>query len=108
MQESSLKHEDLPATVPLWVHGDGVEYADGKTMMVYSWGSVLNSGPSLSSSLLLLAFPKDCAMSATWETLWSHIVPSFSKLQAGKTDIVHNYRFTIWQVMGDQDFLPMS
>ena len=104
MQESSLKHEDLPATVPLWVHGDGVEYADGKTMMVYSWGSVLNSGPSLSSSLLLLAFPKDCAVSATWETLWSHIVPSFSKLQAGKTDIVHNYRFTIWQVMGDQEF----
>ena len=61
MQESSLKHEDLPATVPLWVH-DGVEYADGKTMVVYSWHSVLNSGPSLSSSLLLLAFPKDCVV----------------------------------------------
>ena len=48
LKETSLTKADLPRVVPLWLHGDGVEYVDGR------------SCPSLQSSLLLFALPKDC------------------------------------------------
>ena len=60
LKETSLTKADLPRVVPLWLHGDGVEYVDGRSLTVFSFGSLLNQGPSLQSSLLLFALPKDC------------------------------------------------
>lgn len=73
-KESCLKQNDLEFTIPLWLHGDGVEFVDGRSLMSLSFGSILNAGPSLDSSLLLFAFPKDCTIAATtWEHVWAHI-----------------------------------
>ena len=105
-QEAGLQQNDLPHVIPLWIHGDGVEFVDGHSLMTLSFGSVLNVGPSLDSSLLLFAFPKDCADAKTWEHVWAHIVPSFLQMQQGVsaagTPLAGKWKFVIWQIMGDQ------
>ena len=107
--ESCLKQNDLEYTIPLWLHGDGVEFVDGRSLMALSFGSILNAGPSLDSSMLLFAFPKDCTIAATtWEHVWAHIAPSWVQLQAGLseqgTPIAGKYRFVIWHIMGDHEW----
>lgn len=79
-QETGLQQKDLPHWIPLWLNGDGVEFADGHSFMTLSFGSVLSVGPSLDSSLLLFAFPKDCADAKTWKHVWAHIAPSFLQM----------------------------
>ena len=44
--------------VPLMVHGDGVEYHNRDSLMVWSWGCMLTEMPSLKQHMLLAAFPK--------------------------------------------------
>ena len=107
-QETGLQQNDLPHIIDLWLHGDGVEFVDGHSLMTLSFGSVLNVGPSLDSSLLLFAFPKDCADAKTWEHVWAHIVPSFLQMQQGLsaegTPLAGKWRFVIWQIMGDHEW----
>ena len=108
-KESCLKQNDLEFTIPLWLHGDGVEFVDGRSLMSLSFGSILNAGPSLDSSLLLFAFPKDCTIAATtWEHVWAHIAPSWVQLQTGLseqgTPVAGKYRFIIWHIMGDHEW----
>ena len=107
LKETSLTKADLPRVVPLWLHGDGVEYVDGRSLTVFSFGSLLNQGPSLPSSLLLFALPKDCQVAETNEQLWAHLLPGFENLQLGKMDdgtmIAGGFRFVIWSILGDQE-----
>ena len=51
--------EDL--TIPLFVHGDGVDFSNNDNLMVYSWGCLLSSTSTLLSHWLLAGFPKTVA-----------------------------------------------
>ena len=50
--------------IPLFIHGDGVEYSNKDSLMTYSWGALLSAMGSQDSSILLASFPKSC----TWQT----------------------------------------
>jgi len=50
--------------IPLFIHGDGVEYTNKDSLMTYSWGALLSAIGSQDSSILLATFPKSC----TWQT----------------------------------------
>ena len=58
-RETNLSKHDLKYCLPLWLHGDAVEYVDGRSLMIYSMGSLLATGSTLDTALLLAAIPKD-------------------------------------------------
>ena len=89
LQETGRSKASLSDCIPLWVHGDGVEYVDGRSLMVDSFGSVLAEGSSLDTSLLLLAVPKDICTDETWSDVFEGIVRSFTLLQ--KPGALHPY-----------------
>ena len=49
--------ESLSNVVPMFLHGDKVEFANDDSLMVWHMGSVLSTMSSLSSGLLLAATP---------------------------------------------------
>ena len=103
-KEAGLGWNDLQTAIPCWPHGDGVEYVDGRSLVVYSFGSALCQAPSLDSSLLICGYPKDTCLPETWEHLWAHVVPAFQDLQAGhRHGHSRGYRFILWHLVGDQD-----
>ena len=53
-------------SIPLFLHGDGVEYKNRDSMMVWSWGCKLGDQASLEKHMLLAAFPKSCTTRETW------------------------------------------
>ena len=53
--------------IPLFAHGDGVEYANTNNLMAFSWGSLLTSLGTLLSHWLLASFPKSCGTKETWQ-----------------------------------------
>lgn len=75
--------------IPLFVHGDGVEFQTRDSLMVWSWGSLLSTRASMDSSLLLTAIPKSCTTKVqpmtdwTWHPIWKQLKWSFSALLAG-------------------------
>ena len=106
LQETGRSKASLSDCIGLWVHGDGVEYVDGRSLRVYSFGSVLAEGSLLDTSLLLLAVPKDICTDDTWSDVLEGIVRSFTLLQ--KPGALHPYSFVIWSIQGDQDFFANS
>ena len=58
LQEMKWKRSDLNMVVPMYLHGDGVQFENNDSMMVYHMGSLLNPESSLDSGLLLAACPK--------------------------------------------------
>ena len=70
-------------TIPIFLHGDGVEFVREGSLMTWSWGSMLSKNSSLSSHLLLMAWPKSCQTSTTWHPLDQWISWSFSALSKG-------------------------
>ena len=56
--------------IPLFVHGDGVEFQSRDTLLCFSWGSLLGQGNSLENHLLLAAFPKLATSAETWPPIW--------------------------------------
>lgn len=63
--------------VPLFIHGDGVEYQDRDSLLTYSWGALLSSGSSQDSSLLLALWPKSCTIKGARNFVggtWHHIL----------------------------------
>lgn len=114
-------------TVPIFVHGDGCEFATRDSLMTWSWGSLLSKNPSLSSHLLLTAVPKSCSLPTTWRPLDDWISWSFAALTKGMHPDVDPYgrpltkglmaelagqpltkglhRGVIWSIQGDAEFL---
>ena len=70
-------------TLPLFLHGDGVEYQTRDSLMIYSWGSLLQQMSSLSSHFYIASFPKSCTVPETWDTMQEWICWSFAALQNG-------------------------
>ena len=113
-------------TIPFWIHGDGVEYHERDSLMVYSCGSLLGLNSSLDSSMMMGACAKTCTVEAsstcpgTWKAPWQEFVDAFHVLSAGvfpafcKDGRPHplagqrlhpkGYRCFVWVVEGDQDF----
>ena len=54
-RDTNLSKDDLKYCLPLWFHGDAVEYVDGRSLMVYSMGWLLATGSTLDTTLLLAA-----------------------------------------------------
>ena len=50
--------------IPCFIHGDGVEYQNGDSLMVFHWGSLLSTQSSMQSSLLIGSWPKSCTATA--------------------------------------------
>ena len=64
-------------TIPLFLHGDGVEYESRDSLMVWSFGGFLSQEKSLDSHLLLAAHPKTCTTKETWPQIWKVLAWSF-------------------------------
>ena len=56
-------------TIPIFVHGDGVEFVKDSSLMTWSWGSMLSQQSSLSTHLLITAWPKSCQTDNTWKPM---------------------------------------
>ena len=117
-------------TIPLWIHGDGVEFQDRDSLMVWTMGSLLSLQPALDSSLLMAANAKSRTVEesstcpGTWKEPWRHLVHAFLNLASGTfADVDADgfpealagesiatatagvvYRFIIWVIEGDHEF----
>lgn len=113
-------------TIPLWIHGDGVEYASNNNLMVWSWGPLMTNFSPLEAKFLLACFPKNCTAPETWVELMKYICWSFNALVKGfhpthdadgkplkKGDpfypmkgqpLATGYKGVLWSIQGDQDF----
>ena len=113
-------------TIPLWFHGDGVEFHERDSIMAYSFGSILSLLHALDSSCLMSANAKTCTVQesavcpGTWKTPWKHFCHGFGDLAAGvfsELDADGNphplagqkihpagYRAYIWTIEGDHEF----
>ena len=77
--------------IPMFIHGDKVEFQDRDSIMVWSVGSLLSSLCSMDSSLLLSAFPSSCTVEdsdlvsrdGTWSAIFKWLVWSLLALLVG-------------------------
>ena len=56
-------------TLPLFLHGDGVEYQTRDSLMIYSWGSLLQQMSSLSSHFYIASCARDMGHHARMDLL---------------------------------------
>ena len=114
--------------IPLFVHGDGVEFHSRDSLMVWSWGPMLSKLSSLENHLLMTAWPKSCSLGkGTWDPMWCWLQWSFKALAAGHHPgqdpwgkplekgspfwelqgqplHPHGYKGIIWCIIGDNEF----
>ena len=114
--------------IPLWIHGDGVEFQNRDSLLVFSMGFLLCVLASLDSSVYLAGFPKSCTVAAsaacagTWfaimkELHWSLLGCFFGKFpvtdsdgnpsrdpQAGCWLTDGHYRYVLWVFEGDHEY----
>ena len=115
--------EDASLVVPLFLHGDGVEYTGSDSLLAFSFGSILgNSGlkqsqechleQSLSSfdkCFLIASFPKSATSDSTWEELLKGIVWSLNALWEGVFPKVDQYGHKVsckWGNMCGETIIP--
>ena len=114
-------------TIPIFVHGDGVEYQSRDNLLVFSWGGLLASMNSLKEHMLLAAFPKSCTSPKTWPAIWKVLRWSLESLGKGihpsldwngkplekgspfyaqKGSPLHpkHYRCCVWSIIGDHEY----
>lgn len=123
----SLEKDWEKKTIPLFVHGDGVDYANNDNLLVFSWGCLASNLPTLLNHWLLACFPKSCGKKETWEAIWKHLHWSFEALACGrhptvdpdgkplgkgsvffsmKGQLLHpeGLKGVLWSVIGDHEF----
>ena len=122
-----------PHTVPLWLHGDGVEFQDRDSLLTFSFGSILSTTSAMDSSFLICCWPKSVTSKSpdpskdTWHTLhrvmaWSFqacflgvhpsqdhdgnaFKPGSMEEQLAGTPLCGSLRFVLWNFLGDQEYL---
>ena len=120
------------AFVPLWLHGDGVEYTEDDSLMVYTCGSVLTATSSMLAMFYLASFVKSVTAVLgkygvdTWMEVWNILAWSFEAawlgvhpaldwndqpFPAGSRCLEHagqllcaGLRFVVWNLIGDLEF----
>lgn len=78
-------------TIPIFIHGDGVEFQERDTLMVWSWGPLLSKASSLETNMLIGAIPKSCTASGTWSPAMQILVWSFNALLMGLRPSLDNF-----------------
>ena len=114
-------------TIPLFIHGGGVEFQSRDSLLVFSWGGVLGKGTSLKHHQLMAMWPKSCCTASTWGPIWQYLKWSFEALGKGlhpskdplgnpleKGSIFYElqgkplhakgFRAYVWNIMGDHEF----
>ena len=121
--------QDKAKTIPLFIHGDGVEYQGRDSLFIWNWGGLLNQFNSLSSHFLISAFPKSCTLDDTWAPIMSWVRWSLEALQdgvhpesgpegdplpkgfledlAGQPLAKGGYRAVVWSIQGDHGFYSL-
>jgi hypothetical protein len=116
--------------IPIFVHGDGAEFMTRDSLMIYSFGCVLNLFGSLDSHLLMGVFPKVATTKDTWPALWKWFSWSFHALQKGfhpsrnpdgkplekgspfyphkGKALASSFTAAIWTIIGDQEFFSLQ
>jgi hypothetical protein len=122
-----LSSTDRTSIVPLWMHGDGVEFSTD-SLLAFSFGSVLCKSSSLDASMLIAAWPKGATTDKrthpehTWDEVFHIIAWSFTALWegvhpradwngkplkdglAGKPLVPQRTRFCLWKLLGDLEY----
>ncbi len=122
-----LPQGERSSAVPLWLHGDGVEFSTD-SVLAFSLGAVLCGAPSMDSSFLVFAWPKTATAAqrhhgaSAWDEAFRAIARSFTALWEGRnpskdwqgrdvrdgsagTPIVPDgRRFCLWQLLGDLEY----
>ena len=122
----SLEKDWENTTIPLFVHGDGVEYSNNDNLLVFSWGCLASNLPTLLSHWLLACFPKSCGKKETWQEIWKHLGWSFEALACGKHPTLdpdgvplekgsvffpmkgkplhQGFKGVVWSIIGDHEY----
>ena len=123
--------KDLCRTVPLLLHGDGVEYVGTDSLEVLSIGPLLATGDSLDVLYAFALWPYSCTVKSktgqsTWQEPWKVFLWSFRALMSGKHPTVdyngkpfqpktkqaelagtyltnEKLKFVIWSISGDHE-----
>ena len=78
----SLERDWGNLCIPLYVHGDGVEFSKNDNFMVFSWGPLGSNLSTLLKHWPLACFPKSSKTNKTWEVVWKWLRWSFTALAA--------------------------
>lgn len=123
----TLKKDWKEKTIPIFVHGDGVEFQERDSLMVWSWGALGGLFSSLDNHVLIAVFPKSCSNQDTWKPLMSQLCWSLEALLNGTHPTVDHlgneimqgsnfyvekglpltswgFRCVVWSIQGDHDF----
>jgi hypothetical protein len=98
--------EELHQYIPLALHGDGVEFQNGDSLMTWHISSVLTNLAPIDGGLMIAAMPKTCTCPGTWGPMWDVICAGFIVLQSGQKDgkpIADGWKFVIWVLEGDHE-----
>ena len=115
--------------IPLFLHGDGVEFQSRDSLLTFSFGALAlgKAMTSLEANLYLAAFPKSSTHEKTWEPIWKLLSWSFTALGKGfHPEVDENghplekghpcwamkgmpltakgWKAQIWCIIGDQEF----
>jgi len=123
----TLKKDWKQKTIPIFVHGDGVEFQERDSLMVWCGGAVGGLFSSLDSHLLIASFPKSCTTDATWKPIMAQMCWSLKALMEGVHPCVDalgkeisstssffldkghpltpfGWRCVVWSIQGDHEF----
>ena len=121
------------STIPLWMHGDGVEFQDRDSLLVFSFGSLMTTTSSQDASFFIVGFPKSVTSKSrnpdqdTWQKLFEIMAWSFKACLEGRhpqTDYQGRpfsagseaarvagqlltpagHRFVLWSLLGDLEY----
>ena len=118
--------QDKALTIPLFMHADGAEYQVRDSLLIWSWGGLLNAFSSLAGHFLICGYPKSCTMQETWEPLMKWLKWSLEALQdgihpcvgpdeeplpkgsvferlAGQSLTAAGHRAVVWSLQGDHE-----
>lgn len=104
--------------IPVFVHGDGVEFQTRDSLLVYSWGFLLAQGASSDTSYLMACFPKSATTKqdkgrGTWDPILNQLRDSFcaafrgtwpSGPQEGEALVAGGFKLVLWSLLGDHDY----
>ena len=113
-------------TIPIWLHGDGVENAVRDSLMCWSSGPLMTNFPPLETKFLTSCFPKSATAPETWGEIMQQLCWALNALvqgvhpihdatgkplkkgspfleQRGKP-LCSGYKAIVWSIQGDAEF----
>ena len=112
--------------IPVWLHGDGVEYAVKDSLMCWSWGPLMTNFSPLEAKFLIACFPKASTAPETWTEIMQHVCWSLNALVQGVhpmhdafgkplkkgshffekrgQPLCSGYKAVVWSIQGDAEF----